>query len=129
MRRILVAADDAVQRDYLLCILEPFGSCETAGDGQEALERFHHAAGEGRPYDVVVLDVTQAEGDGFAAAAAMMDAQRRAGIPRESRSCVVVVTAAEDPGAREDRDVDAVLLKPVTRRQVLETLANLGLVR
>lgn len=129
MRRILVAADDAVQRDYLLCILEPFGTCETAPDGREALDRFQRAAGEGRPYDVVVLDVSPAGGDGFAAAAAMMDAQRRAGIPREGRTCVIVAASAEDRATFAGDGADAVLVKPATRRQVLDTLAGLGLVR
>ena len=56
-RRALVTDDNDMGREILSETMLSFGfKVGTAADGEEALAQLHAAAGEGRPYDLVLMD-------------------------------------------------------------------------
>ena len=63
--RLLIADDDFVSRNLLHVILLPYGRCDFAGDGMEALAAIQAAWEEKRPYDLIILDIGMPELDGL----------------------------------------------------------------
>ncbi len=63
--RVLVMDDDDAIRDLAVeCLAELGYECEAASEGGEAVERFLAAQAQGRPFDVVMLDLTVPGGMG-----------------------------------------------------------------
>lgn len=61
---ILLVEDDFVTRKVMTKLLAPYGRCDVAIDGEEALVGFSGALTE-EPYDLVLLDVMMPKLDGF----------------------------------------------------------------
>jgi PAS domain S-box-containing protein len=56
--RVLMVEDNAVNMMIAVALLEQWGvEVSQAGDGQQAVELVEQAAGRGRPFDVVLMDV------------------------------------------------------------------------
>ncbi|MBD3221881.1 response regulator, partial [bacterium] len=67
--RVLVLDDEEPVRDIMMRMLEREGhECVGVATGEEAIDAHARALGEGRPYDVVVVDLTIADGMGGAEA-------------------------------------------------------------
>lgn len=62
--RILIAEDDLASRKVLYKFLSNYGECDITIDGMEALEAFMLAWDEGKPYDLICLDIMMPELDG-----------------------------------------------------------------
>ena len=63
--KILVMDDEPDIRELIAELLREYGyEVDSAADGQEAVEKYARALEEGKPYDVVVLDLTVAGGLG-----------------------------------------------------------------
>lgn len=110
--RVLVAEDDAVQRERMLGWLEgPQWSVREAENGREALKRIQ----ESKP-DVILLDLMMPEMDGF-------QFTREVRAHREWRDVPIVVMTAKDITA-EDRErldgkVSSILQKGASGREEL----------
>jgi two-component system cell cycle response regulator DivK len=121
MSKILVAEDNAVNRELMREMLEVFG-CEVveAGDGPEALTRMD----EVEP-DLILLDINMPKLNGFAVLKGIRE------NPRFSERPVLAVTAY---AMREDRDkalqagFDGYLAKPLDRKLLLAELRRFGVV-
>lgn len=120
--RILVMDDEEGVRETLAEILRLNGfEVETARDGNEALEKFRKALSEGRPFGLVILDLTVPGGLGG-----------REILPRlkeldpEVRT-VVASGYSQDPVMENFREhgFDGALLKPFTARDLIETISRI----
>ncbi len=116
--RILVMDDEEPIRTLLAEALSYLGvEVETAADGEEALKKYHQARKAGRPFDLLILDLTVPGGKG-----ALWVAERLK--DRDPRTRLILSTgyALE---ALKNRDLvapfDDLLKKPYT----LEELSNL----
>ncbi len=132
MRRILLADPDPVSRDYLLCLLEIFGACRAEARAEAALDAFCTALDRGEPFNAVLVSRDRDLADGRPLARAMAEIRRRDG-PDWERPRLLLVSdpspAACQTDLIETLGVDAVLEKPVTRRQIMDTLSLLGVTR
>jgi CheY-like chemotaxis protein len=112
MIKVLIAEDNAVNRELLREILEARGyAVDEACDGQAALEMIEHM----RP-DILLLDIGMPILDGFAVVRRIRENPRLAALP------VLAVTAYAMQGDREkilSSGFDGYLSKPV-KRTVLE---------
>jgi PAS domain S-box-containing protein len=118
--RVLVVDDSATNRHILEQWLRDWGMEPTAvGDGPAALDALRRAAGQGRPYALVLLDARMPDTDGPALAARIREQ------PELSTVRLLLLTSGDRPG---DRDrvrglrIDAHLLKPVQPDELLETI-------
>ncbi|MFH0878135.1 MAG: response regulator, partial [Lentisphaerota bacterium] len=62
--RILVVDDMLLHRTVVLRLLQQYGPCEQASDGEEAVKLFTIALDEKKPYNLVVMDIIMPVIDG-----------------------------------------------------------------
>ncbi len=132
MLRILVVDDSRYQRALLARSLGSYGDIEEAADGAEACEMFSRALGEGRPFDLVVMDILMPGMDGHTALRRMNAVQDERGMKAGERAGTIIVSSLNDPvnmmqGQFEDK-ADAYITKPFDDQVLLETLRSLELV-
>jgi PAS domain S-box-containing protein len=119
---VLVIDDNATNRHILaewLCgwQLDP----TVVGNGMAAMDALWHGAASGRPYALVLLDARMPDADGLAVAAMIRERAELATIP------IILLTSGERPGepARfRELLIDAQLLKPIQRDELLETICQ-----
>lgn len=127
----LIVEDDFVSRRVLQAILAPFGPCEVAVNGREAVQAFRLALADERPYDLVCLDIMMPEMDGRQVLREIrrLEEERRVG-GREGVK-VVMTTALGDfdtiMGSFRDQ-CEAYLVKPIHKVELLNTVRGLGLI-
>jgi signal transduction histidine kinase/DNA-binding response OmpR family regulator len=116
--RVLAVDDLREIRHIVQYYLEEAGAeVRTAKDGAGAIEAIEHAAQDGRPFDVVVLDMQMPVMDGWTAARKLREIGNR--IP------VIALTASAMAGDRE-RALEAGctdhVVKPIRPKELLETV-------
>lgn len=117
--RVLVADDSPFALELIKAILDKAGCTQLlgAGGGREAL-----ALAKEHVFDVVLLDVTMPDMNGYEVARALRAAETPPGpviVMLSGRDIVEVDIAAREAGA------DGVMAKPVDRRKLLELLETL----
>ncbi len=118
--RILVAEDNAVNRDVMLAFLTHLGyHAEAAADGTEALKALQTTA-----YDLVLMDCQMPNLDGYEATRAIRDPATKALNPRVP---VVAVTAGAMPEDRKkclEAGMNDYLSKPVDAKALSRTIGR-----
>ncbi len=118
--RVLVAEDAPDIQALLTLALARAGlNVDVAENGAAACRRALASAAEGRPYDLILMDVQMPELDGWAATGRL----RKAGWTKP----IVALTAHAMTGTPERclaAGCDHCLAKPVTQRNLLETLGR-----
>jgi PAS domain S-box-containing protein len=116
-RRVLVADDNAIQREVVSHLLEAGGYHAIAvSSGREAVERFRRG-----DIDVVLLDLQMPEMDGFQTAAAIRGLEAP-----HTRVPMVAITASSLKADRErsrEVGINDFLSKPVSREALLTVVA------
>jgi PAS domain S-box-containing protein len=120
-RRVLVVDDHSVARMVLERYLQDMSfAVETAGSGTEALELLRDAEGRGRRFDLVLLDWKMPTPDG-------LETARQIGSLFGKPPTIILVTAhsrdAVEPQV-ERIGIAGILIKPVTRSMLLDTIAR-----
>ncbi|MDH4028642.1 MAG: response regulator [Nitrospirota bacterium] len=130
--RILIAEDDLTSRELLLELLGPYGNCDTAADGREAVKVFR-AALKSMPYDLVCMDIMMPHVDGQQALKEIRDIERTEGIAKSREVRVIMTTALCDPKsiteAFHEGGASSYIVKPITRDKLLEKLRKFGMVK
>ncbi len=118
--RVLVADDSAVNLEVAQAALARLGvSPKTVENGREAVEAFQSGA-----WDIILMDGSMPDMDGFEATRAIRDIEAREGrarLPIIALTAHVVGAAAEEWRAA---DMDGVLHKPYTLPKLAEILAR-----
>lgn len=117
--RILFMDDEELVRKAVLRLLEAHGyEVEVAVNGEEAIEKYQVASGSGKPFDIVILDLTVSDGSG---------AKETVGaLLEQDPAARVIVTSgyAVDPVLTEYRDFgfSGVLVKPFTSSELKKSI-------
>jgi signal transduction histidine kinase len=118
--RVLVADDSEVNLEVARAALAQLGvTPKTVVNGREAVEEYR-AGG----YDIILMDGSMPEMDGFQAALAIREiewSERRARVPIIALTAHVVGAAAEEWRAA---NMDGILHKPFTLTKLADTLAH-----
>jgi two-component system chemotaxis response regulator CheY len=112
-------------------MLSPYGECHIAVNGREAIHAFHIASAEGRPYNLVCLDVMMPEMDGHDVLKTIRAAEEARGILIGDGTKIIMTTAltAKDHVFGAFREMcDGYLLKPIDKTKLLSQLASLELI-
>jgi len=129
--RFLVVEDDLITRSVLVRQLTPFGTCDSAVDGQEAVDAFEHAHREQSPYDLICLDIMMPRMSGMEALKVIRNSEKERGIHPRDEVKILMTTALDSP--REVLDAfyqggcTDYLVKPVTAEKLLIKLQACGL--
>ena len=122
-RRVLIVADNATNRLYLRNLLSAWDMhSEEAEDGQRALAVLERVYGDGRGFDLMLLDRMMPNMDG------LQLLQRVRGDATYAGMRILMLTSLDDSNDEKKTRTDGAdgrMLKPVRRRILLHRLATL----
>ena len=95
--KILIVEDDFASRKILQSLLTPYGSCDIAIDGEEAMYAFTLAHKENTLYDLVCLDIMMPKMDGHQVLKEIRKFEAQKEIGGSDGVKVIMVTALNDP--------------------------------
>ncbi len=130
--RVLIVEDEFTSRILLKEILSPYGDCDIAVDGEEALQAFSLAWEEERPYDLICMDIMMPNINGQQALEKIRKIEEEMGIEEPQRVKAIVTSALDDPKtvvkAMYKGGSAAYIVKPVRKEELLEEVRKLGLI-
>jgi CheY-like chemotaxis protein len=125
--KILVVDDQESALTIMQAYIRSWGmGCDTANNGQEALEMIKRESGRGAPYDLVITDLVMPGIDGFT----LLDEVRA--IPSLQSTKIIMCTGYDDKAqAAESREKGfaAFLTKPVQQSRLFNSIASVVLDR
>ena len=128
---ILVVDDDFMNRKLLQTQLSLFGECDIAVDGEEAIAAFRMALDNHQPYDLICMDIRMPKMEGKDALKKIRRIENELGIEDEDKVKVIMTTALDDAesvvGSYQE-GATAYLVKPITKKKILEEFLRLGLI-
>ena len=129
--KTLVVEDDFVSRLVLKKMLSPFGQCDTAVNGKEAIQAFSIANEEGNPYDLICLDIMMPEMDGKEALKSIREIEKKHKVSPRNETKIVMITALDTPkeviDAYYNGGCTAYLVKPIEKAKIIEVIKEVGL--
>ena len=130
--RVLIVEDDSVAQKLMVDYLSPFGDCDIAVDGEEAIRAFRLSQEDNRPYDLILMDIMMPNIDGMDALKKIREMENNMGVLGPSEVKVIMATALGDPktviSSYYKSGATSYLVKPIGRKQLLDELRNLGLI-
>ncbi|MBF0516900.1 MAG: response regulator [Nitrospirae bacterium] len=128
--KMLVAEDDNTSRKLLHKLLSPYGTCDVASNGREALDAFTRALNDAAPYDLVCLDIMMPVLSGMEALVAMREEESRT---KKYPSCKIIMTTALDSPkdiieAYYNGGCTDYLVKPIDTRKLISLIRGYGLI-
>ncbi len=127
---ILVVEDDFISRRLLCRYLEPFGECDIAVNGEEAVEAVKQAIAQGIYYDLICLDIMMPGMDGHETLKQIRKHEEKNGVSLGMGSKIIMTTSIEDHKSIREAfkaSADSYVVKPVEKSKFLATLSEIGL--
>ncbi|MCK9443389.1 MAG: response regulator [Tissierellaceae bacterium] len=129
--RILIAEDDLASRKFLDKFLSKYGQCDLVVDGIETIETYMAAVNEGKPYDLICLDIMMPKLDGIKALKAIRDLEKQKDIAEKDRAKIIMTTALENSEyVRQSFEYgsEAYASKPIDMNKFIEVMERLELI-
>lgn len=127
--KFLIVDDDSVCRKLLHTILAPHGACDLATDGAEAIDAVRLALAEGRPYDLICLDVMMPGTDGHEALKTIRKMESQRGIHGSDGARIIMTTALADSKHCIQaflQGCESYMTKPIQAEKLLEQVRMLA---
>ena len=119
---ILLAEDNEVNQLVIKHMLDRDAYALTiVGDGREAVEAFRHSPSG---FDIVLMDVSMPEMDGYEATAAIREIENEAGVDRTPIICLTAHVMASDMERSAAIGMDDYLAKPVSQSRLQAVVAR-----
>ena len=130
--KALIVDDDFYCRSMVHEILHPYGYCDMAANGEEAVFAFKRALEAGKPYDLICMDLVMPDVDGHQALREIRAIERENGVNQDHETMVIVTTMLDDKQETHDAfflgGATSYLVKPIDEAKLLDELRNLGLI-
>lgn len=128
--KILIVEDDFYTRRLLQRILSPYGDCEIAVNGQEALDAYQSSLDEEFTYDLICLDILMPVMDGHETLKQLRQVEEARDIYGSDGVKVVMITVLDD-----NRSIlqafrtgcEGYITKPIDKKVLLAKLKELEL--
>ncbi|HAJ26480.1 MAG TPA: response regulator [Syntrophus sp. (in: bacteria)] len=124
--KILIVEDDFTCRMMMQRLLEAHGKCDVVINGKEAVEAFIFGIVEGKPYDLILLDIMMPEMDGQEVVKEVRRIEEEEwGIIYPKGIKIIMTTALDDPKnvvTAFKSLCDAYLVKPVTEQSLIAAI-------
>lgn len=130
--RILIVEDDLASRKFMSKFLSAYGECDITIDGMEALEAFMMAWDDGKPYDLICLDIMMPTLDGEKTLKMIRDIEKQKGIEDSNRVKIIMTTALNDTDRvfnAFETGCEAYASKPINTDKLVEVIKKLGLIQ
>jgi two-component system, chemotaxis family, chemotaxis protein CheY len=128
--RILIVEDEFGSRKLMQKFLSPYGVCDLAVDGEEAVEAFTLAMKEEEPYDLICLDIMMPKKDGQTVLKEIREIEERHNINGLDGVKIIMTTALNDPKNILEAfksQCEAYIPKPISKQKLLEEMRALDL--
>lgn len=128
--KTLIVEDDFTSRLFLQEVLKEFGEIHLAVNGQEGLTAFQEALNQGKPYNLICLDIMMPEMSGEELLKAIREAEITSGITHDKQTKIIMTTALYDFETVMNAYsglCDAYLCKPIRKDRLFEELEKIGL--
>ena len=129
--RILIAEDDRISRSFLQKFMVTYGEVEVAVDGMDAIDIYMDAIKEGRPFDLLCLDIMMPKVDGLKVLKVIRQLENQNEKASDKKIKIIMMTALADIGYVDEAfrlGCDAYASNPVDTEKVEEAMRNLGLI-
>ncbi|MFP4497351.1 MAG: response regulator [Vulcanimicrobiota bacterium] len=130
--KTLIVEDDYASRTLMNRILSPYGHCETALDGKEAIEAFQKELTDNNGFDLVCLDIRMPNMDGQEALVKMRGLEKEHGVKPDNEAKIIMTTALDDPKniieALYKSGATSYLVKPITKNKLVDEIRKLNLI-
>ncbi|GBD96313.1 MAG TPA: response regulator [Nitrospirae bacterium] len=131
--RILIVEDDFTSRKLLQKFLSPYGDCDIAVDGEEAIQAYKTSWVKNEPYDLICMDIMMPNVDGQEALREIRVIEKDLGIKNPDEVKVIMTTVLDDPKnvfkALNKGGATSYIVKPISKQTLLEELRKLGLIK
>lgn len=127
--RILIVDDEPTCRALMQFYLKEVGECEVAVNGSEAIHKFLVSLDEGKPYDLICLDILLPNINGQDVLATIREAELEQGKVGEDAVKVLITTGQVDPKNLFEAfhsGCESYLLKPIDKDLLYKSLEALG---
>ncbi|MDP3427973.1 MAG: response regulator [Humidesulfovibrio sp.] len=128
--RALIAEDEFLGRKVLSAFLNTLFEVDVAVNGKEAVEAFSIAHAEGKPYDLILMDIMMPEMDGLEALAAIRAEEHNKKLRPQVK--VLMTTALDDAKtvirSFHDGEAAGYIVKPLHKDKLFTELKKLGFV-
>lgn len=124
----LIVDDVRANCRALEALLAPYGACEIAHNGRDAIDLFQSAWKSEEPYDLICLDLVMPDIDGLQALAVLRKIEKSMNLVDGERAKILVITSKDESRPQaENAGCDGYLQKPLNRNDLLEFLEESGL--
>lgn len=128
----LIVEDEFSSRQILQEILSPYGPCDVAINGQQAVDSFRLALTESNPYHLICMDLLLPIMNGQQALRQIRQIEKDLGVISANKTKVIIATGLSD----SEQVVDAIykggacsyFVKPIQIAAFLKELKALGLI-
>jgi len=127
--KILIVEDDFYCRRLLQRYLSPYGDCDIALNGKEAVDAYERSLHDEFGYDLVCLDLVMPEMDGQETLKKIREIEEKHGIYADDCVKVIITSATKDKRNILDAfctGAEGYVAKPITRDKLLSTVKELG---
>ncbi len=129
--KTLIVEDDFVSRRILKDILSPYGDCDIAIDGSEAIQAYRLAGEDKKSYDLICMDIMMPKMDGQEALMKIRELERAAGVKSRDEVKVIMISALDSPktvfASYYQGGATSYIVKPISREKLIEEIGNFGL--
>ena len=128
--RYLIVDDDRVCRELLKAMLSPYGHCDFAYDGREAIDAVRLGLEDDLPYDLVTMDIMMPGTSGHDALLGIRQLETEQGIYGSDGVKVIMTTALRDSKhciQSFKEGCESYVTKPVNADELLNKMRELGL--
>lgn len=129
--KILIAEDDLASRKFLHKFMSTFGECDITVDGIEAVDAFLMAWDEGKPYQLICLDIMMPKLDGIKALKIIRDLEKERNVEREKRVKIIMTTALNEKQTvfnSFDAGCEAYAAKPIDTKKLVDVMKKMKLI-
>jgi two-component system chemotaxis response regulator CheY len=112
-------------------VIAPYGECDMAQTGMEAIDKFTQAFLYHNPYNLICLDILLPGMDGFEVLHSIRKFEDEINLSPESRVKVIMISTFNDQSTvRRARTAgcDRYIAKPFSMKKILEEIQSLGLI-
>ncbi len=129
--RSLIVEDNFTARKLLQVHLSDYSDTSVAINGKEAVEAVEEALNNGRPYDLICLDIMLPEMDGVEALKRIRQLEQERGIAGLDGAKIIMTTAKDrssDIFGAFNTGCEAYIVKPVSKQKLVDEMTKLGLI-
>ncbi len=129
--RALIVEDEFLSRKVLRSFLITLFEVDIVVNGQEAVEAFELGHSEGRPYDLILMDIMMPEIDGLETLHYIRQKEEENSLTPKVK--VIMTSALDDPQtvikSFHDGEASAYIVKPFSKDNLYGELKKLGLLK